>query len=240
MIEFGKSLRLAREAHGYTVAGLAELTHLAPSLVSDLENEDFRQIAAPIYGRGFVKLYCEAVGLDAKTFVDEFMAIFNGSRDPRIKERPLPGSAPTPAPAEADPADPAAGAADAPLPAPPPMQDLFQVRPAADPAPAAPEAAAAEAGDRPMLSRYSADFRAIRTVSPAVWRMSALALVAAAILTAVVLGLRALRRATMPAGQCGGDAPKTAETASAGPAESAADAARAPRTPQAIAPLYID
>ena len=248
MIEFGKSLRLAREAKGYTVARLAELTHLAPSLVSDLEDEDFRQIAAPIYGRGFVKLYCEAVGLDAKVFVDEFMAIFNGNREPRIKERPLPGSGPAPAPTGPDPSDPAADAATAPIPAPPPMQDLFQA-PAAEAAAAAvpvPDAVAPDTteahDDRPLLSRYSTDLRAIRAVAPTVWRMGALAVGAAVVLTAAFLGLRTLRRATMPAGRNDGFAPDAAAEVAPGTtsAPGTAAAAREPRTPQAIAPLYID
>ncbi|MBO7684024.1 MAG: helix-turn-helix domain-containing protein, partial [Kiritimatiellae bacterium] len=87
MIEFGESLRQAREARGYTVAQLAETTRMAPKTVTELESENFSHIAAPIYGRGFVKLYCEAVGLEAKPFIDEFMAIYRGERDVGIRER---------------------------------------------------------------------------------------------------------------------------------------------------------
>ena len=95
MIEFGSSLRRAREAKGYSVAQIADLTRMAPRTVQELESENFSHIAAPIYGRGFVKLYCEAVGLDPRPFIDEFMAIYNGVHDVGIKERPpprLPGS----------------------------------------------------------------------------------------------------------------------------------------------------
>lgn len=255
MIEFGKSLRLAREAKGYTVAQLAEMTRLAPSLVSDLENEDFRQIAAPIYGRGFVRLYCEAVGLETKAFVDEFMEIFNGNREPHIKERPLPGTAPADAPVRSEPV-----VDETPIPAPPPLQDLFQAPPseptpesaaAPDPeiaVPAAPvtsdapeQSTSDTPDDRPLLSRYSTNFRTIRTVSPTIWRMGALALVAAVLLAAVFLGLRALRRVTMPADRRDTGAPNAAETVPETPAAtSAAPEAKAPRTPQSVAPLYID
>ena len=82
MIEFGKSLRLAREAKGYTVAQLADITRMAPKTVQELESENFSHIAAPIYGRGFVKLYCEAVGLDPKPHVDAFMEIYASGRKP--------------------------------------------------------------------------------------------------------------------------------------------------------------
>ena len=106
MIEFGKTLRSAREAKGYTVSQVAEMTHLKSSVVEGLENEDFSMIAAPIYGRGFVKLYCEAVGLEPKPLVDEFMAIMNGEREIAIKERPV--------------AEPPAAAEPPPPPPPPP------------------------------------------------------------------------------------------------------------------------
>ena len=52
MIEFGKTLRVARETKGYTVSQLAEMTHLKSSVVEGLENEDFRCVISAI---------CEAV-----------------------------------------------------------------------------------------------------------------------------------------------------------------------------------
>ena len=85
MIEFGKTLRLAREAKGYSVSQLAEATRMINQTIEDLENENFTRIAAPIYGRGFVKLYCEEVGLDPKPMIAEFMEIFNGNRELGIK-----------------------------------------------------------------------------------------------------------------------------------------------------------
>lgn len=88
MIEFGKTLREAREAKGYSISQIAEITHMLPSIVQNLEDEDFSKIVAPIYGRGFVKLYCETVGIEAKPLVNEFMDIYNGNRTPDIKERP--------------------------------------------------------------------------------------------------------------------------------------------------------
>lgn len=99
MIEFGRTLREAREAKGFSISQIAEMTHMMSSTVQDLENENFTKIPAPIYGRGFVKLYCEAVGLDAKPMVAEFMEILNGNRTPSIKERisaPQPPQAPQP------------------------------------------------------------------------------------------------------------------------------------------------
>jgi len=106
MIQFGKTLREAREAKGFTIAQIAEQTHMMSATVQDLENEDFTRLAAPIYGRGFVKLYCEAVGLDPKPLVAEFMDLYNGNHEPTIRERPVSPQVPEPI-AEPDPAEPA-------------------------------------------------------------------------------------------------------------------------------------
>lgn len=97
MIEFGKSLRTAREAKGLSLSQVANMTHMLIQIVEGLEKEDFSQIVAPIYGRGFVKLYCEAVGLEPKPFIDEFMALYNNPKAKSPKSEPTP-PAPTPAP----------------------------------------------------------------------------------------------------------------------------------------------
>ena len=75
MIEFGETLRQAREAKGLTTSQVAQTTHLLVQQIEALEREDFSRIAAPIYGRGFVKLYCEVVGLEPKPLIDAFMEI---------------------------------------------------------------------------------------------------------------------------------------------------------------------
>lgn len=88
MIEFGETLRRTREEKGLTVSEVAQRTHMLVQQVEALEKEDFSKIAAPIYGRGFVKLYCEAVGIEnPKPLVDEFMDIFSGNRPPTIRMR---------------------------------------------------------------------------------------------------------------------------------------------------------
>lgn len=119
MLDFGKELKAAREAKGLTIANIAEKTHIMSVVLEDLENENFSRIVAPIYGRGFVKLYCETVGLDPKPFIAEFMDIYNGNRDPAIRERAV---VPPPAP-ETSPI-----AAPMPAPEPTPVEDNYDDR----------------------------------------------------------------------------------------------------------------
>ncbi|MGI6098384.1 MAG: helix-turn-helix domain-containing protein [Lentisphaerae bacterium] len=85
----GKILRETREQQGYTTAQVAEATHMMIQIVEELEREDFHRIAAPIYGRGFVKLYAEFLGIDPAPLIKEFSEIFSGARRPTIATRPL-------------------------------------------------------------------------------------------------------------------------------------------------------
>lgn len=89
MIEFGETLKSAREAKGLSTSEVAEATNMLKAIVEDLEKEDFSRIVAPIYGRGFVKLYCETVGLDPAPMIEKFMDILSGKSDLKIKERPV-------------------------------------------------------------------------------------------------------------------------------------------------------
>lgn len=234
-MEFGKSLREAREAKGYTTAQIAETTHVLVSIVEGLEKEDFSRIAAPIYGRGFVKLYCEAVGLEAKPFVEEFMEIMNGNRCVTIKERPIEMPAPV---QDAVP----------PPPPPPPAaeQDLFTREPAShEPLPAVEPPLTAK--PQANISRYASPFRSEETAPSAFpvlpWRLILLAVAGLAILAVLICGIRALYCATSakPASETSAVAVTEAaeKTAPKPVAQSAAKPAARTRQ-QNIPALYID
>ena len=238
MMEFGKSLRNAREAKGYTVAQIAEKTHMLSAIVEGLENEDFSRIAAPIYGRSFVRLYCEAVGLEPKPFVDEFMEILNGNHAPTIRERPIAQAEPAP---EAPAAEPLAATPVASEPAKAPEPDLFS----SEPAPTASEPIASEplmpeptAPETQTVSRYASTFRMKESMALPVlpWRLIVLGIAALVLLVLIAFGIRALYSATT-----------TEPTSEAEPTPAVAETAAAPvATPvmrtqqQKIPSLYID
>lgn len=69
-----EQLQLAREAKNFTVHQIADITKIKTEHVRALENGDFNVFAAPIYIRGFVRCYANAVGLDAKELVKELEA----------------------------------------------------------------------------------------------------------------------------------------------------------------------
>lgn len=238
MMEFGKTLRTAREAKGLTTGQIAERTHMMVQVVEGLENEDFSKIVAPIYGRGFVKLYCETVGLEPKPLVDAFMEIYSGGRgksaaphEPaKPEQRPVEPTAPEPPPKPiAPPPKPVAPE--------PPQRVQETIDFGAPPAAETPR-------QQPTTSRYAAPMPIDDGFSmPAVnWRMVALGAAAVAIVVLALLGVRALYRVTMTA-------PEEETTEVADPAPDPAPAptdAPAPakppvdRKPLPLKPFYID
>ena len=135
MSSFGETLRNAREAKGLTCSQVAAQTHMLVQIVEEMEREDFHRIPAPIYGRGFVRLFADCVGLDPIPLVREFMDIYEGRRAPTVSIREVP-SAPIPPPIKPDwsSPDPEPAAAPVPEPVPAPEPEPAFVLPTPEPA----------------------------------------------------------------------------------------------------------
>ena len=69
----GQQLREARERQGLTTSQVAAATRMKMQIVEAIEREDFGKIAAPIYGKGFIKLYAELVGADPRPLLREYV-----------------------------------------------------------------------------------------------------------------------------------------------------------------------
>lgn len=83
----GEILKNARIQRGLTPSDVAENTHMMVQVVEDLEREDFRRVAAPIYGRGFIKLYAGLLELDPEPLIRDFMDLYTGSRAPAVRTK---------------------------------------------------------------------------------------------------------------------------------------------------------
>jgi transcriptional regulator with XRE-family HTH domain len=208
MIEFGKTLRAAREAKGLSVGQVAEQTHMMVQTVEGLENEDFGKIVAPIYGRGFVKLYCEAVGLDPKPMIEAFMSIYADKHAASAKSQP-----PKPVTASAQ------------TPAPEPVQNPSKPI-AAEPPPKHSELdfGATNTAKAP-LSRYAGTLPSDSEQQPSPlamvnWRIVALAAGAFVVLLLLALGIRAVYHATMSTPESPAESAETQTTNSETPATS--------------------
>jgi transcriptional regulator with XRE-family HTH domain len=73
-VTLGDILRAARERKGLSPSEAAEGTRLKVQHIEDLERNDFRRIPAPVYCKGFIKLYAEFLGLDPAPLIREYTA----------------------------------------------------------------------------------------------------------------------------------------------------------------------
>ena len=89
-MDFGATIKAAREAKGLSVSQVAAQTHLLVQVVERMECNDFSMIPAPIYGRGFVRLISECLGLDAAVMTAEYMRASHEGAAPAPSAAPAP------------------------------------------------------------------------------------------------------------------------------------------------------
>jgi hypothetical protein len=77
---FGEELRKARLARKETCSEVAAATRMKVQVVEDLEDGRLERIAAPIYVKGFIRMYAEHVGLDPQPLVNEYVQALSGER----------------------------------------------------------------------------------------------------------------------------------------------------------------
>ena len=87
-MSFGEKLRKARMDKKMTTSEVAAATRVLVQIIEDLEREDFHRIAAPIYAKGFIRMYAAEVGLDPKPLIEEYIARFVSPELPLLDIKP--------------------------------------------------------------------------------------------------------------------------------------------------------
>lgn len=103
MVSIGQSLRQTREDRGVTIKVAAEATRMKMQTIEALESDEFERIAAPIYVKGFLKLYGDYLDLDTDALVEAYLRDYAPTGRPSLvveepeqsKRRP-PWKAPVP------------------------------------------------------------------------------------------------------------------------------------------------
>jgi len=78
----GEQLREARRRMNLTPSEVASATRVKVQIIEAIEAEDFSKIAAPIYGKGFIKLFAEYVGLEAQPLIQEYLTQVGATQEP--------------------------------------------------------------------------------------------------------------------------------------------------------------
>lgn len=72
MPTLGEKFRRAREKKKVTCSQAAAATHMKIQHVEAMERDDFSRMAAPMYAKGFIKIYAEYLGLDPAPLIQEY------------------------------------------------------------------------------------------------------------------------------------------------------------------------
>ncbi|MFQ4134792.1 helix-turn-helix domain-containing protein [Nodosilinea sp. PGN35] len=70
--ELGTLLRSARQQQGHTLEAMAEKTLIRPTLLSAIEQGDLDGLPEPVYIRGLLRRYGDALQLDGETLASQF------------------------------------------------------------------------------------------------------------------------------------------------------------------------
>ncbi|MEI6514522.1 MAG: helix-turn-helix transcriptional regulator [bacterium] len=81
----GAALRAAREKRRYSIADVVEATRIKTHVIEALENDDYSVMPAPLYGKGFIKIYAEHVGLDPEPLIRHYLSQYARSVRPTLR-----------------------------------------------------------------------------------------------------------------------------------------------------------
>ncbi|MBI4277105.1 MAG: helix-turn-helix domain-containing protein [Armatimonadetes bacterium] len=76
----GERLRKARESRGMTLEDVEAVTKVRARFLAAIEEERFDLLPAQVYGRGFIRLYARAVGLDESVLLSSFAHVLPPDR----------------------------------------------------------------------------------------------------------------------------------------------------------------
>lgn len=85
----GPRLRRVRLRRGLDIEQVAGVTKVNPTYLRFIEDEQFSDLPAPVYVRGFVTAYARCVGLDPERVLPDYMRRFREARELPARARAL-------------------------------------------------------------------------------------------------------------------------------------------------------
>lgn len=72
MATIGQILKEARERKGVSLSKASAETNIKLQHLEAMERDDFSRMAAPIYAKGFIRIYAEYLGLDPRPLIQQY------------------------------------------------------------------------------------------------------------------------------------------------------------------------
>ena len=74
-LSFGEALRRERELRGMSLEEIARKTRISRRTIEALEQGRFESLPGRVFVKGFVRAYCECLGMNAADFVERYAAL---------------------------------------------------------------------------------------------------------------------------------------------------------------------
>ncbi len=78
----GSLLKMMREQRGLTARNVSDITRLSARYVEGIEEENYQKLPARPYLRGFLVLYCKAIGYEPDRIVSDYMKRYDLVKNP--------------------------------------------------------------------------------------------------------------------------------------------------------------
>lgn len=88
METIGNKLKAAREKTKMTRADVAKATLIKTSYIEAIENNDFEKLIAPVYAKGFIKIYAQCVQIDPASLLRQFNALEHSDQSVPVMREP--------------------------------------------------------------------------------------------------------------------------------------------------------
>ena len=88
----GADLRTRREELGLSVRDILEKTNIPAQTIHAIEKGDPEELPSPCYMVGFVRSYCEMLGLDAERYIDDYRSCVKPLQRYQLRREPADGA----------------------------------------------------------------------------------------------------------------------------------------------------
>ncbi len=74
-LSFGQILKQHRESQGLSIRQVSISIKITPTMIQDIESENFNNLPQAVFLRGLVRTYCKQLNIDEKEVIDSFDSI---------------------------------------------------------------------------------------------------------------------------------------------------------------------
>ncbi len=78
----GERLQAARIQQGLSLEDVANRMHLSPNILESIEENNFEEITAPIFVKGYLRAYARIVSLDEDEMIEQYVKFYSGEDPP--------------------------------------------------------------------------------------------------------------------------------------------------------------